>query len=83
MKMISPELLELIAEKVHNRWMKNRILEGWIYGKERNDVKKETPCLVPYNELTEEEKEYDRETALETIRALNELGYKVIKEKRL
>ena len=53
-------LTELIAENVHDVWAEGRIRDGWKYGKERNDAQKETPCLVPYSELSDEEKEYDR-----------------------
>ena len=79
---LSPELQELtekIAQSVHNVWAKNRIDEGWKYGKNRDDVKKETPCLVPYEDLPEEEKDYDRNTALETLKAIISLGYKIEK----
>lgn len=73
------ELVEELAEHVHDMWAKNRRAEGWTYGKARDDEKKETPCLVPYAELPEEEKEYDRCTAMETIRFLTEKGYKITK----
>lgn len=39
------ELRELLAENVHEEWASSRIEEGWIYGKERNDERKEHPCL--------------------------------------
>lgn len=74
---ISRELVEELAEHVHDMWAKNRRAEGWTYGETRNDEKKETPCLVPYAELPEIEKEYDRCTAMETIRFLTEKGYKI------
>jgi len=73
------ELTEKIAENVHEVWSKGRIAEGWTYGKKRDDNKKETPCLVPYSELPENEKEYDRNTALETIKTILSLGYKIQK----
>ena len=73
------ELTEKIAENVHEVWSKGRIAEGWTYGEKRDDNKKETPCLVPYSELPENEKEYDRNTALETIKTILSLGYKIQK----
>ncbi len=79
---LSPELKELtekIAENVHDVWAKNRINEGWKYGEKRDDIKKETPCLVPYEELPEIEKDYDRNTALETLKVIISLGYKIEK----
>lgn len=79
---LSPELqalTEKIAENVHDVWSKNRIKEGWTYGEKRDDIKKETPCLVPYSELPETEKDYDRNTALETLKVIISLGYKIEK----
>lgn len=73
------ELTEKIAENVHEVWATERIKQGWKYGPERNDQKKETPCLVPYKQLPEEEKEYDRNTALETLKVIQKLGYKIEK----
>ncbi len=73
------QLTEKIAENVHEVWAAQRISQGWTYGKERDDVKKTTPCLVPYNELSEQEKDYDRNTAIETIKLVVALGYKIEK----
>ena len=74
------ELTEQIAENVHEVWAEGRIREGWRYGKARDDAKKETPCLVPYGDLPENEKEYDRRTALHTLKLIIRLGYKITKE---
>lgn len=73
------ELTEKIAENVHEVWSQNRIKDGWKYGEVRNDARKETPCLIPYNELPESEKEYDRNTALETLKLIIKLGYDIRK----
>ncbi len=81
--MLDKELLELaecLAKNVHEVWAEHRICEGWTYGTVRNDEKKETPCLVPYEELSEIEKEYDRNTAMESIKVLVKLGYKIKKD---
>lgn len=74
------ELTEKIAENVHENWSAGRIAEGWTYGQKRDDHKKTTPCLVPYGELPDTEKEYDRVTALQTLRLIVALGYKISKE---
>ena len=74
------ELTERIAENVHENWSAGRIAEGWVYGEVRDDAAKTTPCLVPYSELPEEEKEFDRNTAFQTIRLIAALGYKIVKE---
>lgn len=79
---LSDELLELtekIAENVHDVWAIGRIKEGWKYGIKKDIEKKETNQLVPYNELPESEKDYDRNTALETLKLVIKLGYKITK----
>ncbi len=68
---------EKLAENTHEVWAKNRTQQGWTYGEVRNDEKKTTPCLVPYWELSEEEKKYDRDTAIETLKLIIKLGYKI------
>ena len=78
---IEDTYIEQIAIKIHKRWAAKRLAEGWIYGQERNDLKKEHPCLVPYEELPEIEKEYDRATARETLESISELGYELVKRK--
>ena len=75
------ELTEKIAENVHENWSVGRIADGWTYGEERDDKKKTTPCLVPYSELPEEEKAYDRNTALQTLKLIVAMGYKISKNK--
>ncbi len=72
-------LTEQIAENVHDIWAQGRINEGWTYGEKRDDENKKTPCLVPYSELSEAEKEYDRNTAIETLKLIVALGYKIEK----
>ena len=73
-------LTEQIAENVHELWAAGRIAQGWTYGAERNDPLKQTPCLVPYGELPEEEKEYDRATAMGTLRLILAMGYRIVKQ---
>ena len=71
------DLLERLAENTHDVWAQQRIADGWSFGPVRDDAKKQTPCLVPYGELPEEEKEYDRKTAMETIKVILALGYRI------
>ena len=74
------ELSELIAKNTHEVWSAGRIRDGWTYGEARNDAKKTHPCLIPYEELSESEKEYDRNTSLETLKLIVKLGYRIVKE---
>ncbi len=68
-------LTERIAKNTHDVWSAKRIAEGWSWGPVRDDAKKQHPCLVPYEELSEEEKEYDRSTSIETIKLILSFGY--------
>lgn len=70
-------LLEAMAKNVHEIWAQGRINQGWIYGAERDDAKKHHPCLVPYEELPEEEKVYDRNTSVETLKLILKLGFRI------
>lgn len=73
-------LTEKIAANVHDVWAEGRIAEGWTYGVEKNVELKTTPWLVPYEELPESEKDFDRNTAMETLRLIVKMGYKISKE---
>lgn len=75
------ELQEAIAENAHEVWAKNRRDQGWSYGPERNDQKKETPDMIPYCNLPESEKLYDREMAINTIKLVKKLGWEITKKK--
>jgi hypothetical protein len=71
------ELTEQLAENAHDHWAKRRIAEGWTFGATRDDEARQHPCLVPYDELPDSEKQYDRDTAMETLRAIIALGYRI------
>lgn len=73
------ELADVIARNVHEVWAQARIREGWTYSNKRDDDKRQTPCLVDYDELSDEEKAYDLNTAFETLRLITKLGFKIIK----
>lgn len=72
-------LIEEMAKNVHEVWAQNRMAEGWTYGPVRNDDMKQTPCMVPYDELPDSEKEYDRATSQETLKLILKLGFKISK----
>ncbi len=74
------ELQEAIAENAHEIWAKNRSDQGWSYGPERNDQKKETPDMIPYCNLPESEKLYDREMAMQTLKLVKKLGFEIVKK---
>ena len=73
-------LIEQMAKNVHEVWAQSRMEQGWTYGPERNDQLKHHPCLVPYEQLPEDEKAYDRDTAFATLKLICKLGFKITKE---
>lgn len=73
------ELIERMARNVHDVWAQGRIAEGWTYGEQRDDKLKTHPCLVPYEALPDAEREYDRQTAVQTLKLILKLGFKIQK----
>ncbi len=72
-------LVEDLAKNVHEVFVQNRMKDGWKYGPVRDDVKKENPTIVPYEELTEREKDYDRATSQETLKFILASGFHIIR----
>jgi hypothetical protein len=73
------QLTELLARNTHENWARQRLNDGWRWGPRRDDAKKEHPSLVPYEDLSEKEKEYDRLTAMESVKTILSLGYRIVK----
>ena len=72
-------LTEMLAQHTHDLWARQRMAEGWTYGPVRDDITKTHPDLKPYAHLPESEKEYDRITAMETLKAILALGYRIVR----
>ena len=70
-------LIEVLARNNHEVWAKRRMEEGWKWGPLKDETKKETPSMIPYEQLSESEKAYDRDNAIETLRTILALGYKI------
>lgn len=73
------ELSEYLAKNIHEIWASQRISQGWTWGEKLDSDKKRHPDLLPYEELAETEKDYDRNTSMETIKIILSLGYKITK----
>lgn len=71
------ELAEMLSKNTHEVWARTRLEQGWRWGETRDDARKLHPCLIPYEELSEDEKAFDRNTALETIRLILALGFRI------
>jgi hypothetical protein len=74
---VDDDLLERLAERTHENWAQARRHQGWTYGAERSDGRKEHPSLVPYSSLSDDEKRIDREVTGGVLMALNDLGFQV------
>lgn len=70
-------LVEELAENAHEVWAQKRISDGWSYGESRNDTDKKHPCLIPYADLPESEKEYDRNLSIQTLKLIMAMGYRI------
>lgn len=77
------QLVEQISKNVHEVWAETRMSQGWTYGKQRNDELKTHPCLVSYEDLPEEEKEYDRNTIIGTLKLIMKLGFNISKSEKI
>ena len=73
------KLVEEMSKNVHEIWAETRINQGWKYAEQRNDELKTHPCLVPYEQLPESEKKYDRNTSIGTLKLIMKLGFKIIR----
>ena len=74
------ELGEYLALNTHEVWARQRISEGWQYGETLDRDAKTHPDLVPYDQLTDSEKQYDRNTSMETLKVILSLGYRIVKD---
>jgi hypothetical protein len=78
---LSPDVMSLteeLAHHAHEVWARQRLKDGWVWGEARNDTLKQHPCLIPYEELDDSEKQYDRNAALETLKVILAMGYRIL-----
>ena len=73
------ELIEQVSKNIHEVWAENRLADGWQYGVSYDGDRKLHPCLIPYDQLTEREKDLDRATVKQTVKTLLKLGYEIKK----
>ena len=75
----TPAEIEMLAGLEHQRWMEQKLRQGWVYGETRDDRLKKHPSLVPYTDprLSESEKDKDRNTVTEIPRFLALAGYQI------
>lgn len=75
-------LVEALAENVHDQWTLERMRQGWTWGEHRDDDKKKHPGIVPYDMLTDDEKEVDRVTVRTVLSSLLTQGVTITVDKR-
>lgn len=74
-----PDVMERLAEAAHKVWMDGKLRDGWKYGPVTDKPKKIHSCLVPYNQLSETDKESDRDMVRGIPKILAAAGYKMVK----
>lgn len=78
---LPPEIVELsekLAESTHDNWALGKLAQGYTYGEVTSDETRTHTDLVPYSELSEDKKDYDRVTAMGALKAIYALGYKIV-----
>jgi hypothetical protein len=80
MEDLEKELMEKLAEAAHEVWMNGKIRDGWIHGPETDKENKIHNCLVPYDQLSESDKESDRDFVRGIPDILAAAGYKMVKK---
>jgi TrkA-N domain/RyR domain len=74
---LTPATLEELSEAEHDRWMEERTRSGWTFAPERNDELKQHDLLIPYAELSEPEKDKDRNNIRELPDQLAMAGFSI------
>ncbi|MCM1326413.1 MAG: RyR domain-containing protein [Bacteroidales bacterium] len=77
------EDLEKIARNIHDTWALQRMQKGWEYGEHFDEKSLKHPCMVEYEKLPEPEKDIDRATAIQTIKMLLWMGYRIEKREEI
>jgi hypothetical protein len=77
----TPEEIEKMSEMEHDRWVDERLRDGWKLGPVKDTEKKTSPYLVPWNQLLEEVKGYDRNAVREIPSVLNRAGFQIYRLK--
>lgn len=78
MEDLDQETLERLAEAAHIVWMEGKIRDGWKYGSKTDKDRKIHNCLMPYNELSELDKESDRDLVRGIPKILAMAGYRMV-----
>ena len=73
----TPEEIELLSKREHDRWVDERRVGGWRYGLDRDVEKRVNPYLVAWEELPEDVKEYDRQAIRRLPAVLAKADYEI------
>jgi class 3 adenylate cyclase len=76
---ITSHQLEELAIREHDRWLAERTRQGWSYGPVRDNARKQHPCLIPWADLPEGEKQKDRDTVINLPELIEKAGFRVRK----
>jgi hypothetical protein len=74
---ISNDQLEMLARREHDRWMDGKRRQGWTYGPTRDNTRKHHPSMVPWEQLSEPEKDKDRDVVRNLTRHVERAGFRV------
>jgi len=72
---MNAELIEQLAEAAHEVWMDGKLRDGWVYAPQTDKPLKQHACLIPYRELSEADKQSDRDLVVGIPTILEKAGY--------
>lgn len=72
-----PDEIERLAIMEHEGWVSEKMSKGWAYGEKKDDFKKLSPYIIPWDELTEDIKEIDRQAVRNIPELLAMVGFEL------
>ncbi len=72
--------VELMAEAEHRGWEESKRIEGWIYWRSRSNRALRHPLLKPYKDLSEADKNLDRDAIREYPAHARLIGYRIVRD---
>lgn len=69
--------IEKMAEAAHEVWMEGKVKAGWQYAPETDKAAKLHSCIIPYSQLSEADKDSDRDLVRGIPAILAKAGYEI------
>ena len=78
---LSDDQIEIIAKEEHDRWVLQKIMQGWVYSEsEKNYDKKTSPYIVQWDKLSPDFQDNDLNPVSLIPEMLKEFGYEIYEQ---